>query len=153
MTVPEKLASQKPDNYTTYAAHMETVAKDKEKKDAEIKAKKEARQKEQKEKGDQMEVMGEKEKGKKKNRGHLYHYNPPLFLYSLPFHLPRHIDLGCHSNLDNRNSPDTHILVDNRNHNLAAVVDFFALDFFSFLFLFPPSLPFDHLFLFALFVV
>ena len=66
MTVPEKLASQKPDNYTTYAAHMETVAKDKEKKDAEIKAKKEARQKEQKEKGDQMEVMGEKEKGKKK---------------------------------------------------------------------------------------
>ena len=69
MTVPEKLASQKPENYTTYAAHMETVAKDKEKKDAEIKAKKEARQKEQKEKGDQMEVTGEKEKGKKKNRG------------------------------------------------------------------------------------
>ena len=58
--VPEKLAAQKPDNYTTYAAHMETVAKDKEKKEAEIKAKKEARQKEQKEKDDKMEVSVEK---------------------------------------------------------------------------------------------
>ena len=68
MTVPEKLAAQKPDNYTTYAAHMEQVAIDKEKKEAEIKAKKEARQKEFKEKGEKMETTGEKGKKKKGRR-------------------------------------------------------------------------------------
>ncbi|XP_063434512.1 uncharacterized protein LOC134715897 [Mytilus trossulus] len=73
MTVPEKLAAQKPDNYTTYAAHMEQVAIDKEKKEAEIKAKKEARQKEFKEKGEKMETTGEKgnkKKGRRNNRQH-----------------------------------------------------------------------------------
>lgn len=77
ITVPEKLALQKPENYTTYSAHMELVEKDKEKKDAEIKAKKEARQKEQKEKGDEMEVTAQKGKKKrgKKNRQHQQGYD------------------------------------------------------------------------------
>lgn len=62
--VPDKLSSKRPDNYTTYAAHMELVAKEKEKKEEEIKSKKEARQKEREAKGET--EGGSPEKGKKK---------------------------------------------------------------------------------------